>query len=464
MKTLPYTPEAYQLLQEGAVALAKVESVGMRVDEAYIASALEKTRNKIAKKERKLQDSKVMRRWRNHFKSRTNFNSNEQLGKVLFDDMDYKCPATTETGRYKTDEETLNLIDEPFVVDWVLIKKLHKAIDYLQGIQRETCGGLLHPVFNLHIARTFRSSSDSPNFQNIPVRLPWMAELIRRSIIARPGRRLVEMDYKGIEVCGAYCYHKDSNMRKYLLDKTKDMHRDMAMEIYKLPQEEVTKQTRYSAKNGFVFPEFYGAWWMDCAAALWHNIETLKLTTVTGTPLREHLKSVGIRKLGAQNRETSKPTPGSFEEHIQRIEKRFWEKRFPTYSMWKRKWYEAYLKKGWFRTLTGFICQGFMSRNDVINYPVQGASFHCLLWSLIRLVNHELRKNRMKSQVVGQIHDSIVADVVEKELEEYVALAREVMTKKIREAWKWVIIPLEAEVEATPVGGSWVEKEEYRAL
>jgi DNA polymerase I-like protein with 3'-5' exonuclease and polymerase domains len=63
---------------------------------------------------------------------------------------------------------------------------------------------------------------------------------------------------------------------------------------------------------------------------------------------------------------------------------------------------------------------------------------------------------------VGQIHDSIVGDVVEKELEEYVALAREVMTKKIREAWKWVIIPLEAEVEVTPVGGSWVEKKEWK--
>ena len=50
----------------------------------------------------------------------------------------------------------------------------------------------------------------------------------------------------------------------------------------------------------------------------------------------------------------------------------------------------------------------------------------------------------------------------DEEVPDYVALCREVMTKKLREFWDWVIIPLDIEVEVTPVGGSWAEKTEYK--
>ncbi|NIS13857.1 MAG: hypothetical protein GWN12_18860, partial [Thermoplasmata archaeon] len=88
--------------------------------------------------------------------------------------------------------------------------------------------------------RTFRSSSDSFNFQNIPIRDLELARLIRQAIIARSGHRLVEIDYSGVEVHVAACYHQDPTMLEYLEDKSKDLHRDMAMEIFKLPLEELT--------------------------------------------------------------------------------------------------------------------------------------------------------------------------------------------------------------------------------
>ena len=64
----------------------------------------------------------------------------------------------------------------------------------------------------------------------------------------------------------------------------------------------------------------------------------------------------------------------------------------------------------------------------------------------------------MKTKIVGQIHDSIVADVPDSEFKAYLELSNEVMTKQIIQHWPWIITPLEVEAEASPVNGSWFEK------
>lgn len=98
-----------------------------------------------------------------------------------------------------------------------------------------------------------------------------------------------------------------------------------------------------------------------------------------------------------------------------------------------------------------------MQRNDVSNYPVQGAAFHCLLWSLIQ-VNKELKAAGLSTLIVGQIHDSIVLDVVPEELEQVLAIVRRVMCVEIRKAWPWIIVPLDVDVEITDIDASWFEK------
>ncbi len=119
---------------------------------------------------------------------------------------------------------------------------------------------------------------------------------------------------------------------------------------------------------------------------------------------------------------------------------------------------EKYQERGWMKTLTGFICQGWMKRNEIINYPVQGSAFHCLLWALIHL-QRELEKRKMETLLVGQIHDSLLADVPEGELEDFLRLAQHVMVDDLKEAWSWINVPLEVEAEVTPVDGNWYEKE-----
>jgi hypothetical protein len=207
-----------------------------------------------------------------------------------------------------------------------------------------------------------------------------------------------------------------------------------------------------------VFAQFYGNWYIDCAKNLWES--TASLTTQDGRPLREHLKAQGIKRLGALD-PNERPGISTFEKHVKDVENAFWNERFPVYSTWKKNWYDDYRRNGYFHTKTGFTCGGFMKRNEAINYPVQGSAFHCLLWSLKELVLKELPKRNMRAKIIGQIHDSIVADVPGSELNEFLHLAQDVMCRRLLEHWDWIVVPLKIEADVAPLNCSWGEKEEY---
>jgi hypothetical protein len=184
----------------------------------------------------------------------------------------------------------------------------------------------------------------------------------------------------------------------------------------------------------------------------------MKLTTVDGVPLFDVLSKKGITELGDCNPK-EKPRRGTFEKHISDVQQDFWGRRFKVYDGWKKQWFADYQRNGFIRMKTGFVVSGSYKKNQIINSPVQGAAFHCLLWSLIRL-QKQLNKRKMRSLVVGQIHDSVLMDCTPEELDEVIGLAVEIMTKQLREQWKWIVIPLEVEVEASDT--NWFLKKEYK--
>lgn len=442
--------------------MSQVEAHGMRVDVDYLDRQLTSMKGKIRETERELQTTDVWKQWRRRFGEKANLGSHEQLGELLYKVMKFEPVDFTDTGAPATDIEALEKIDLPFIKDYLRLAKMDKAHGtYLKGIRREVVGDRIHPVFNLHTVQTYRSSSDSPNFQNMPVRDPVIAKLIRRCFIPSEKCVIVENDYAGVEVKVAACYHQDRAMLSYIRDTTKDMHRDMAAQIYCLTSEWVKmhgKEHRYAAKNKFVFPQFYGDYYISCAKALWEYMERAGLKGPDGNPLREHLAKHGITRLGKCDPE-QKPVKGTFEYHIKEVEDDFWNNRFGEYGRWKKEWYNEYLREGGFNTLTGFRIDGVMKRNEVINYPVQGSAFHCLLWSLVR-INKELRRYKMKSRIAGQIHDSLIGDVRCDELKDYLDLVRDVMTVQIKEAYPWLIVPLDIENEICPELGTWYDKTE----
>ncbi len=462
---IPAKPEAYKLFHDGVRALSIIEGNGIRLDVGYVERTLEKVGGRINKMQEELRDSDVYLLWRRTYGERTNLGSREQLGKILYDVMGYEVTARTKSGKPSTDASALESIsmEVPFVKHLLQLEKYKKLRStYLKGLLRETEGEYLHPFFNLHTVRTYRSSSDSPNFQNLPIRDPQLAKLLRRAFIARDEHQLVEIDFSGVEVRIAACYNKDPELIKEITDPSKDMHRDMAGECFMLEPEQVTKKMRYCGKNMFVFPQFYGSYFAQCAPNLWEAIGTFKFEVGDKT-LYEHLRSRGITELGqtSSNYDTGRirSDRGSYVEHIRKVETRFWEKRFKVYAQWKKRWYASYLKQGGFTTLTGFRCEGLMKRNDVSNYPIQGSAFHCLLACLIE-VQRRLRKKKMRSLLVGQIHDSIVADVHNKELDGFLKMAVEVMTQWLPRRFDWINVPIDVEAEVCPVGGTWHDKKE----
>ena len=457
------TPEAYQLFHRGTLALADVEANGMRVDVRYLKKAIEKSSQAIRDLESELKTDATFKQWRRLFGAKTNIGSGEQLAKLLFEDMGLECRERTEKGKASAAESNLLDIELPFVVSWRRLQKLQKSKGtFLDGILNfTTSDGFLHPNFNLNLAASFRSTSDNPNFQNFPARNEEMAKLVRSCFIPRKNHHLVESDFSGVEVGVAGCYNHDSNL---IHDYTEgDMHRDMAMKCFRLTEEEMTKQIRYCGKNMFVFPEFYGSYYVDCAKNLWDAIDRMKLVTKDGTPLKDHLASKGIKKLGDCDPEHD-PRPGTFEHHIRKTEDNFWNVRYKTYNEWKKATWQEYQNKGWTQLHTGFVCardsDGLaMNRKQVINYRIQGSAFHCLLWALIEM-NRWLKKNRMKSRVVSQIHDSIIGDVHKDELGDYLGKAQELMTVTLRKTWKWIIVPLAVEMEICDLDQTWFDKKQ----
>jgi DNA polymerase-1 len=456
--------------------LARVEANGIRVDTAYVR----KTQRRIAGEIKALEESQrkdpVYRAWRKRFGDKANLTSRPQLAEVLFNVLGHKSAGLTDKKRVRTDESALETVNLPFVRDFVRLEKLRKVLNtYLAGIMREvTPAGFIHPFFNLAGgnatddgkggAASFRSSSSSPNFQNMPNRLELLRRIVRRAFVPRgDDYQIVEFDFKGIEVTVAACYHKDPTMLKYVTDKSRCMHRDTAMELFGLTKDQVDpKTTRHIAKNKFVFPQFYGDWWASCAKNIWEELGRTKAVVAgTSTSIYDHLKAQGVTTRGEWDKETSpddyKPRRNTLEYRVKQIEDKFWNERFPVYTAWKKRWYADYLRRGYFDYYTGFRVEGAYNRKQVINYAVQGSAFHCLLWCLVEM-QRWLDRCGFKTRIIGQIHDSLIMDVHESELDVVIAKAQHIMSKQLLEHWDWIIAPLEVEFDVAPPGAPWLDK------
>lgn len=456
----PATPAAYELMHKGSLALANVEANGFAVDREYLADANTQIAQKICDAEEEMERDPLWKTWRRVFGSNAKLTARNQMMKVLIEERLVSQVKITAKGNVVGDADALERVDHPFVKRYLETEKLRKLHGtYIKGITRELdSNNLLHCFFNLHLVKTYRGSADSPNLQNIPIREATVAEVIRKAFVPRAEDRcLVEIDFSGIEVRISAVYNNDPKLIAYL-EGHGDMHRDAAADLYQCQPEQVAKVVRSMAKNQYVFPEFYGSYYKQCAPNLWDSIDKYKFE-VDGIPMKKWLKKKGIRSRG-KCQSDERPQKGTFEEHVQRCENILWNERFRVYRDWKKSWYEKYLRRGYFRYKTGFVVDSPVNRKEASNWPIQGTAFHCLLWSLIQ-IDRLTRKRKLDALIVSQIHDSIIADVHKDHVDEYIALAVNVMTKKIVKHWPWLNIPLEVEAEVSPPGECWFNKKGY---
>jgi DNA polymerase I-like protein with 3'-5' exonuclease and polymerase domains len=458
MNINPDSTEAYNLLHDGSLALTRAEQQGIRIDMTYAEKQKTFLTRKIERLENNFRETPFYQGWQQSAKGEVNINSNSQLSNYLYKVKHIRPPRETPTGQGATDKDSLQQMNIPEINDLLYIRKLKKIRDtYLDGFMREQIDGYIHPSFNLHLVRTFRSSASDPNVQNIPKRDDEAMTICRKALFPRPGHQLLEIDYSGLEVRIAACYHKDPTMLRYINNPASDMHRDMAEIIFKIKFDKTVEGhsiLRSATKNGFVFPEFYGDYYKNCAESLacgWGKLPHGRWSAGEGivlgdTNLAEHMISKGFTSLN------------KFTDHVRRIEDDFWMNRFKVYATWKERWYNAYKRRGYIDMLTGFRCSGVMSRNDCINYPIQGAAFHCLLWSFVEL-DRIMREAKWDTRLVGQIHDSILMDVNPTELSYVTEIARKITCEALPKNWSWIIVPLDVEMELSPVDKSWADKE-----
>jgi hypothetical protein len=298
------------------------------------------------------------------------------------------------------------------------------------------------------------NSSSSPNFQNIPKRDKEAMKLVRQGIFPPKGYEIVGADYRQIEVVMQAVLANDQVMLEYVTDTNSDMHRDTALDLLclsdndwgKMDKDTILKLRRLG-KNRFNFPEIYGDWYGSIALVIWEkDIIDGKLSFNGKYSVKKHLHNKGIRDYEA------------FKAHVKSVERRFW-KKFHATAQWREDTIEFYKKHMYIENPFGGRRNGHLKRNEICNSPVQMTAFQCLLWSVIQL-NNLRKKEGWKSKIIGQIHDQIVFAIHPSEKKRLLVLIEKVMCQDIRQAFPWIIVPLRIEFEFSGVNNSWAVLEE----
>jgi uracil-DNA glycosylase family 4 len=419
------------LFVKGAERLSFAQQRGFRIDvdeQVNVIKYINRRKDCIRKR---IMQSDEVKQWDGP--SLFEFGSNPQLSHLLYDILKFECHKFTGANKKSVDVEALTALDSPFTNEILDYRKWDKMVGtYISPYKREMVNGIIHPGFPLNTVTTYRGSSRNPNMQNVPKRDPRAKKIIRKIIVPRFGNSIVEWDYVAMEVGGLACYSLDPELIRYVVEEG-DMHKERASMLFLRDFEDVPKTERQIAKNKHVFPCFYGSYYENTAPDLWAAL---------ADSTHAWLYECGIRDLG------------DFTDHVRSVEDKVWE-QFHVTREWQQKTMYDYRKKGYIDLYTGFRCYGPMKRTEIINYRIQGSCFHILLWTFNQ-VSEEMDRLKMdKSFLLGQIHDAIVGDVHADDEEYTDQLIYEFGTKKVREHWDWIVVPLRIEKETSGVDGNW---------
>jgi|GEM_PF-250259 len=376
--------KARLFFHKGILALSQAEKQGWCVDVDYYNKKNKELEDRLVTLESELLNHKASKEFKKRFRREPKIRSTRDLPTILYDILNLTTNKLTATGAKSVDKTVIQEFanqGNSFCEKLLEYRMIDKAKNtYLHQFKIEVSfDNKIHPVYNLHIPKTYRSSCSNPNAQNLPIRIDLVKKIVRGGIIPSPGHKILEGDFGSLEVRIGACIHKDPNMIRYILESGTDMHRDTACDIWMLKPENVSKKIRFFAKNCWVFPQFYGDWYKSCAYNLWENC--LDLKTEDGVPLKEHLKTckVSVRDpVTGVVIERPMTTYDVFEEHCHHVENIFWKERFKIYDKWKTEITEFYRDHGYIETPFGFRLTSPMSKKECSNYPVQGClQGHC---------------------------------------------------------------------------------------
>jgi DNA polymerase I len=316
-----------------------------------------------------------------------NLGSPKQLQEILFEK--HKLPVVKKTpgGQPSTDEDVLQqlALDHPLpklILEYRGLSKLKST--YTDKLPRmvNPHTGRVHTNYGQAVAVTGRLSSNEPNLQNIPVRTP-EGRRIREAFIAPPGFQIVSADYSQVELRIMAHLSQDANLLK-AFSAGEDVHRHTASEIFGIEPSAVTSEQRRYAKV-INFGLIYGMSAFGLASQL------------------------GIERGAAQ----------------QYMERYF--QRYPGVAQYMQSTRDAARDRGYVETVFGrrLYLPEIRSSNGArrqgaeraaINAPMQGTAADLIKLAMI-VVHNWIANEKLQSRLVMQVHDELVLEVPEAELD-----------------------------------------------
>jgi DNA polymerase-1 len=351
-----------------------------------------------------------------------NLASPKQLGSILFDKLQLggAKQKKTKTGQYATGEEVLSYLanDNEIVRDileWRQMVKLQSTyIDALPN-QVDTKTGRVHTDYMQTVAATGRLSSNNPNLQNIPVRTE-RGRLIRKAFIPRnENYTLLSADYSQIELRIIAALSGEENMIK-AFQNHEDIHKSTASKVFNVPLEEVTREQRSHAKT-VNFGIIYG-------------VSAFGLSNQTSLS----------RKESAELIDAYYQTYPRLKSYIQEQVDFARENGYVQTILGRRR----YLKD---INSANAIVRGGAERNAV-NAPIQGSAADVIKIAMIN-IHKKLTEENWKSKMLLQVHDELVFDVHNSELEKIQPIIKYEMENAFT-----MVVPLDIEIG---IGKNWLE-------
>ena len=353
-----------------------------------------------------------------------NINSTKQLGYIFFEKLSLPVIKKTKTG-YSTDVEVLEtLADEHEIVARILeyrqLSKLKSTyVDGLAGLINPRTGKL-HTTFNQTVTATGRLSSTEPNLQNIPVRLEEGRRIRKVFVPAQEGHFLLAADYSQIELRVLAHISGDENFIR-AFRAGEDIHTHTASEVFGVPDEEVTKKMRDSAK-AVNFGIVYG---------------------ISDFGLAKNIK-VGREEARSYIDGYFRRYPG-IKRFMEDIVVKAREQGYVSTIMNRRRYLPDIFSPN--RNVRGF------GERTAMNTPIQGSAADIIKLAMVR-VNRKLKETGLKSKMVLQVHDELIFEVPGEEMDRIIPLIRDCMENAVK-----LDVPLVVDMKK---GFNWYNMEKIR--
>jgi len=352
-----------------------------------------------------------------------NINSPRQLSSILFEKLNLPVVSRTKTGPSTSEEVLVQLAEKhnlpKLIIEYRELQKLKSTyIDALPAMVNPQTGRL-HTSFNQTVTATGRLSSSEPNLQNIPIRTE-DGRKIRRAFIPDKGCLFVSADYSQIDLRVLAHISGDESLKDAFFHN-EDIHRRTASEIFGVSQEEVTPELRRIAKT-VNFGLSYGMSPYGLSQDL----------GVSQSEAKRYIDSYFRKYKGVK-------------EYIEKIVVQARREGFVTTLLNRRRYLpEINSKNGSIR--------GFAER-IAINTPIQGSSADIIKVAMIR-IRERLKALGLKAKMSLQIHDELLFEVPEDEMDELARLAKEEMEGAVS-----LDVPVVVDIK---VGRNWRDLEEMK--